>query len=292
MVLWAGVAARSTGPTSAGTTLPFPALRTVENALLTTAKDEFGGHANAFEAASSWDGGRLRESQIGVGAPHLACAEYGHGREAYFRLQSFLSPEAVRVVSHSEKHGACYFATASHIEANAIVEDKRHFGLATFLPFPSVLKLAPGLLEHGEGSPGADDGTTGTETWTRTGQLRARHGKAMRMPNVEGLSVELTPGILPAHSVEGDSFISNLLRDLMSETIDLHSTNFWSDPAVVHGEHQIAPQGALQVENWNRASTLVHELSEAAGTVPGDICSWGSVTVHHAGDDVLLISGV
>ncbi|CAN0427660.1 unnamed protein product, partial [Hapterophycus canaliculatus] len=237
------------------------------------------------EAALNWNRGRLRESQSEVGAPHFACAKYGHGREAYSRLESFLSPEAVRVVSHSKDNGACYLATASHAQAAAISENKEQSGLTSFSPFPSALKLSPGLLEHGATIPGDEEGGTGL------GRLGARHGKSMRLANVAGLTLELSPGTLPSGSDQAASFIRDLLGDLMSESIDLHSTNFWSDPAMIDGKHLFTPEGALRRENWGRAATVVHELSQEAGRGPGDICSWDSVAAHHVGDDLLLIKG-
>ncbi|CAN0457451.1 unnamed protein product, partial [Ectocarpus fasciculatus] len=96
----------------------------------------------------------------------------------------------------------------------------------------------------------------------------------MRMPNVEGLSVELTPGTLPARSAEAASFINDILGDLMSTSVDLHSTNVWSDPRMAAGEHLSSPAGAVRANDWSKAASVVHELSEAAGTSPGDICSW------------------
>ncbi|CAM9748204.1 unnamed protein product, partial [Ectocarpus sp. 6 AP-2014] len=57
---WAGASA---GWSSPGKSLPYPSLGLVENALSTTAKDDFNGHAGAFEAAATWSGERLRHSQ-------------------------------------------------------------------------------------------------------------------------------------------------------------------------------------------------------------------------------------
>ncbi|CAB1119094.1 unnamed protein product [Ectocarpus sp. CCAP 1310/34] len=265
-----------------------PALDLVENALLTTAKDDFDGHAGAFEAAATWSGERLRHSQDEARAPHLACARYGNGHEASSRLKQFLSPDAVQVVSHSEDHGACFFASASHAQAAAIVEDQEQFGLENFSPFPSPLKLAPGLVDHSESHDEAEEEAR-TSGLTR---LRARHGARMRKPNVEGLSVELTPGTLAARSSEAKSFINGMLGDLMSASVDLHSTNFWSDPGMDDAaEHLSSPAGAARARDWKQAARVVHELSEAAGTSPGDICSWNRIFVHHAGDDSLLVSG-
>ncbi|CAB1107200.1 unnamed protein product [Ectocarpus sp. CCAP 1310/34] len=263
-----------------------PSLELVENGLATTAKDDFNGHARAFEAAATWNGERLRRSQDGTRAPHLCCAEYGHGRETFSRLKQFLSPDAVRVVSHSEDHGACFLATASHAQASAIMEDQEQFGLESFSPFPSALKLAPGLVDHSESREVEGEPSSGQD------RLGARHGGTMRMSNVEGLNVKLTPDTLPARSAGAESFIIDLLGDLMSASVDLHSTNFWSDPVMAGGEHLSSHGGAVRARDWSKAASVVHELSEAAGTSPGDICSWDEVALIQAGDDSLLVTGL
>ena len=277
----ASSAAWTSASSATRSSAPHPSLRVVENALLTTAKDDFAGRTKAFEAVTAWDEERLRASKNHPDhprrAPHLCCTDYKHGREAYSLLQDLLSPWAVRPVAHSEEHGACYFATASHDDAAAIKENLEQFRLKSFAPFPSALKVAPGLLEHGH-SNGAS-------------RLRARHGAMMRKDNAEGLTVELAPGTLPANSWEANVFIQGLMDDLMSESLDLHTTNFWSDPAMAEGEHLATPEGAARGQDWSRAAAVVHGLSEAASTSPGDICSWTSVRVHHAGDDLLLVSG-
>ena len=113
----------------------------------------------------------------------------------------------------------------------------------------------------------------------------------MRMSNVNGLDVELSPGTLSAHSTQADTFIGQLLDDLMSESINLHAANVWSDPAAANGEHLTTPAGALREKEWGMAATLVHELSVSGRTTPGDICSWGSISIHQAGSDLLLVSG-
>ncbi|CAM9635784.1 unnamed protein product [Ectocarpus sp. 4 AP-2014] len=263
-----------------------PSLELVENGLATTAKDDFNGHAEAFEAAVVWNGERLRHSQDETRAPHLCCAEYGQGRQTFSRLKQLLSPEAVRVVSHSEDHGACFLATASHAQAFAIMEDQEQFGLESFSPFPSALKLAPGLVDHSESRDVEEEPRSVQD------RLGARHGGTMRMSNVEGLNVKLTPDTLPARSAGAESFISNLLRDLMSASVDLHSTNFWSDPGMAGGEHLSSEGGAIRARDWSKAASVVHELSEAAGTSPGDICSWDEVALLQAGDDSLMVTGL
>ena len=265
---------------SSADSLPCPSMSVVENALITTAKDSFNGHAKSFEAAAQWSGERLRASQGGARAPHLACAAYNRGHEAISHLQRYLSPEAVRPVAHSSAHGACFFVTASHAEAQELSTNPQ-FGLASIAPFPSPLKVAPGvlLIEHGD------------STQSTAGGLATIHGRSMRMKNVQGLNVELSPGTLRAHSTEADAFIAQLLSDLMSESIDLHSNNVWSDPSVANDEHLTTPGGALREREWSLAATLVNELSVAERTTPGDICSWDAISMHHAANDLLLVSG-
>ena len=111
------------------------------------------------------------------------------------------------------------------------------------------------------------------------------------MDSVQGLMVELSPGTLPARSFEANTFIGDLLGGLMSESVDLHAGNFWSDPSMLGGEHLARPEGALRGREWSRAATVVHKLSAMAEATPGDVCSWGNIDVHHASDDVLLVSG-
>ncbi len=262
---------------SAASSLPYPSLRIVEGAMLSTAHEDFDGHALAFETAAKWDEDRLRASSQEVRAPHLACTGYGRSRENLSRLQGLLSSEAVRPLSHSTEYGSCFLATASHAQVGAIAATHDRLGLESLAPFPSVLKLAPGLLEHPQS--------------VRTGRLSARHGRSMRMDSVEGLTVELSPGTLPKHSSEANVFLENLLEDLTSKSLDLHTSFLWSDPTL-SGEHLTTPGGNVRGHEWSKAATLVHELSKSGKTSPGDICSWDSVSVHHAADDVLLLTGV
>ena len=251
---------------------------------MTTAKDAFNGHTKGFQAAAQWDGERLRASRSSARAAHLVCAEHSRGREAISRLERFLSPEAVRPVAHSSAHGACFFVTASHAEARAL-SDNTQLGLLSIAPFPSALKVAPGVLEHG------DDDDSHEQASQSQGGLATTHGRSMRMRNVEGLNVELSPGTLPARTPKAGAFIAQLLSDLMSESIDLHTANIWSDPGVTNGEHLTTPGGAVREKEWSMAAALVNELSVSARTTPGDICSWDSISVHHAANDLLLVSG-
>ena len=265
------------------TSLPYPLLGVVERSLLTTAQDSFDGHAKAFEAVAQWTGERLRTNEDNARAPHLACTEYGRGRETTFQLGQFLSPDAVRPVAHSSAHRtACFFVTASHAEARALSNNPQ-FGLTSISPFPSALKVAPDVLEHGVSPDRASQGP---------GRLTTTHGKSMRMDSVQGLDVELSPGTLPAHSSrQAEALIGQLLGGLMSESINLHAANAWSDPMAANGEHLTTQAGAVREREWSMAATLVHKLSFSGRTTPGDICSWGSISFHHASSDLLLVSG-
>ncbi|CAN0480083.1 unnamed protein product, partial [Laminaria digitata] len=269
-------------PWGSANSLPHPSLSVVERSLLTTAQDSFDGHAKGFETAAQWTGERLRASQDNARAPHLVCTEYSRRGEVISRLQEFLSPEAVRPVAHSSAQGACFFVTASHAEARALSDDLR-FGLTSISPFPSALKVAPGVLEHGVNS---DD-----QPGRGPVRLATTHGRSMRMGSVEGLDVELSPGMLPAHSPQAGVFIAELMDGLMSESLSLHAANVWSDPVVANGEHLTTPAGALREREWSKAATLVHELSVSERTIPGDVCSWDSIHIHHSANDLLVVSG-
>ena len=273
LLLAAGTwAAHALGPAS------YPPLSVLEGALLTTAQKDFGGHEPGYHTAAGWDKDRLRSGPKGVRAPHLVCADYGRGREAFALLRENLSQEAVIHVSHSREYGACFIATASHEQATTLSSDLERFRLSSIGPFPSALKLAPGLLDrHGESGP--------------VERLATVHGLSMRLDNVGGIEIQLTPGTLPQNSLSGQSFLHSFVEDLMSKSLDLHSMSVWSDPAVVGGEHLATDEGAFCAREWTRAAQVVHDLSSAVGTGPGDICSWQSISIHQAGDDVLLLSG-
>ena len=267
--------------------IPYPLLSLVEQTVVTTATLDFGGNEEAFEAATSWNEERLRASEDKRRAPHLACAEYDHGHEAISSLKGFLSPEAVKPVHHSSEHGACFVATASDAQAVELSTGRAGFALVSVGVFPSALKIAPGILEHGNSTS-----IRASEERNEPSRLTTTHGPSMQMDNVQGLIVELTPGVLPAHSIGAETFVSDLLEDLGSKSANLHSGNFWSDPAMVRGGHLTVPEGAVRGREWSRAATVVHELSAAADTTPGDICSWDGVGMHHAANDVLLVSGM
>lgn len=114
----------------------------------------------------------------------------------------------------------------------------------------------------------------------------------LKTSNVFGLSLALSPGLLPVHDVSSRNaeFISSLQESLMSGSIDLHAANFWSDPDMV-ADHQARPEGSLRAREWRRAAHVVHQLSSTEGPGSGDICSWGDLDIHHADDGHILVTG-
>ena len=260
-----------------------PSLQQVNQVLITTSREDFDGDDAAFRAATAWHGERLRAHPTRK-APHLACAEYSGGRLALTKLGELLSENALRRVSNHREHGTCFFATASLSQATTVSEDLEGYGLTSFSPVPSALKLAPGLLNH-EGLVPADAAREESEQ-----RLTTTHGSRMRFENVAGLDVALSPGVLPAHDARAGAFVSDLREALMSASLDLHTNSFWSDSAVLE-DRSVGPAAALRGREWRRAAAVVHELSAEGGPTPGDVCSWGDVQVHHAGNDLLLIKG-
>lgn len=261
------------GSSACATSLP--PLGMIQETMLTTARQEFDGEQQ-LTAASAWTAERLRGSED-IRAPHLACTDYGRRREALSSLQESLGPDALRPVSSTKAHGACFIATASHIEAEALLSQDKDFKVfSAFAPFPSVLKLAPGLLDH--------DCSSGGASGCSAGRLSTTHGVSMRMDSVHGLMVELSPG------TSGEPLTGDLIESLNAPDLDLHASSFWSDVALAGGEHLKSAGGELRGREWSRAADVVHELCTSGETSPSDICSWGDLEVHAAGD-VLLVSG-
>lgn len=251
--------------------------------MITTVKEDFDSD-DALEAASAWYQDRLLENRSRK-APYLACAEYAEGRQAMKELERLLSTAALRRVSNHKAHGTCFLVTALWSEAESLSQDLGSFRLTSFGPVPSSLKLAPGLLNH-EGLTPKDDG--------ERERLMTTHGKRMRFGNVAGLEVALSPGVLPAHDAGADGFISELVEDLMSSSMDLYANNFWSDPAMSERDgagYLVGPASVSRGREWRRAADVVHELSTDGSQTPGDICSWGDTVFHHAGSDILMVKG-
>lgn len=268
-------------------------LAVVEEVLVTTAKEDFGGREAAYQSAVKWQN-RLLSQQTGQGqqpAPYLACFEYGDAREAMDSLERLL-PEAasIRRASLREQHGACFLVTLESPAVAAALAGRLHQDLRQFDPFPSALKLAPGLLNHNNGLTFGGDDPDALQD-----RLSTKHGARMRGDSVAGIVLELSPGVLPAHDPRAGSFISDLKAGLLvSTSMDLQGNNFWSDPTMLlDGEngHQAHPAGALRAREWGRAAGVLHALSADGGTTPGDVCSWGGIQMHHSWDDVLHVTG-
>lgn len=274
-------------------------LSVVEGVLTTTAAEDFNGHERAFAAAANWDGRRLSDS--GCAGPHLACASYDKGKQALSSLEKALSSlsSSVRVVSHSREHGSCFVATAWPAHAAFLSSNLEKHHLESFGVFPSLLKLAPGLLEFAQDGDNSGEALLAKEGSPPSKTLSTIHGTTVRMENVGGLNLELSPGLLPAHDVSAVVFIDKLLGELTATSLNLHAINFWSDPKMLQGdnkEHLEHAAGALRAREWTRAADVVHKLAVAEGKegslAPGDICSWDGLRVHHAENDILMITGV
>lgn len=318
-----------------------PPLEFVEKALLTVAREEFGGSQAEYESAGNWTRKRLAvaaadavnddnrpTSSTSPAAPYIGCSDYGQvAREAASRLaQDYVSshPAPVRMLTPDRKRRlSCFVATATAEEALVIeAEGLENIGLTSFGPFPTVLKIAPGLLQMDRlvvDVPG-DDGdelseaarTTASHKGGPMRRLTTTHGHIARMENMEGLELVLSPGVVSGHSDTttqfraAQSFSERLMEDLMSSTLDLHASNYWSDRETnaKSGERDVrrasSPASALRVREWTRAADVVHGLSSSADELgsgggritPGDVCSWESVRFHHpAGGDSFILTG-
>lgn len=202
------------------------------------------------------------------------------------------------MVSRDREHGSsCFVATATSEQALAIeAEGLGNVGLTSFGPFPTVLKIAPGLLDidqeddSGDGLS-EDAAASGSHRMGSMRRLTAIHGDIARMKNVGGLTVQLSPGVLSA-SVDFsavETLTLQLLDGLLASTLDLHAINYWSDHSMT------SPQAnALRARECSRAADVIHGLSSSAehgGLTPGDVCAWDSLSIHHTGDDNLLLTG-
>ena len=148
--------------------------------MLTTAGVDFDAD-RGVEASSSWTG----ETDFALHT-HLACAEYGRRREALSSLQESLGPGAVRPVSSTPSHGACFIVTASHDTANDVSKDWDRLELLWRLPECHEAR-AWAACEH------SDCHSTGGSDCS-AGRLSTTHGLPMRQGSVHGLMVELSPG--------------------------------------------------------------------------------------------------
>lgn len=259
---------------------PFPTpLRLLEEVYVSTAKEDFNGHSDVFDDAVAWHRDRLFQS--GSSGAHVACARDGDVLQARSILGKVLSPASVRALSNHKDHGTCFLVTASAVEAATFSKNPKEHGLSLFFLLPSVLKLAPGLLDHG-----SDD-----QAVAEMKRLQTAFGDRIRKTNnVHGLSLTLSPGILPTNYASSGQFMSSLQESFMSGSMDLHSANYWSNPDMIYS-HQTQPEGSLRAREWTRAAHVVHQLSSAKRVSPGDICSWDDLIFHHPSDDHLILTG-
>ena len=273
-----------------GNSLP---LALVEQLLSTTAQEDFGGRENVYEAAVEWSRNRFFHKNINnnrpgttgedYGAPYIVCSN--SPRETLVRLESSLSPASVRKLAVGAEFGACFLATAPSPDvAAAVHEELSGCDLATYVMiYPSALKLAPGLLDHSLAHT--------TSSYDSGAQLATKHGAKMRIDNVGGLTMELSPGLLPARDQRDEAYMSGLWDDLLSTSINIWAANFWSDPAMSGGKHLNTVEGSLMRREWVRAADLVHEPSKARRRSPGSACGWDNIKMHQAGDDTIILTG-
>lgn len=264
--------------TAAGAHAKTP-LKLLESVHLSTVGEDFRGDSAAFSHAIAWHENHLYRSRS-PGA-HIACAEYGSSLPARSRLVELLAVGCVRPLSNHKEHGACFIVTASPEQAAELRETPAAYGLRLFFPLPSVAKVAPGLLDHGNSD--AKD----------LERLQTTYGDRVRITNnVHGLSLGLSPGVLPSQDVGSvHQWTSNLRSRLMSDSVNLHAANFWSDPAMLEF-HEASPEGALRAREWTRAADVVHQLSSKDGPSPAQICSWHGIGIHHISDDHVIITGM
>lgn len=350
--------------------VPHTPLSKIDSLLLTTAGEDFDGRPDAYAASANWHHERLRRSNAGskidfgtkttrgvagddesmlLGgnsqakdgsskydryelsqAPYLACSNYQHGKQALLHMRNYLGAQSVRTAAHSTTHGTCFLVSATLSEADAIMADLGSFGLETFGPFPSVVKISPGLLNHGqssstiphdEGGRFDSEGQHGPHQDQLKGQEKQRlsttHGFSFEDANVEGLNIELTPGIIHGLTHLGSQtgetgdkdgvreFLGQLRKGLMSKSLDMHGASFWSDKEMLEGSdgHLASSTSALRAQQWTRAADLVHsrvsqrEAVEVEGqdktgqTSPAEVCGWERLLFIHTSDDLLLVTG-
>lgn len=204
----------------------YPSLDLVQSILRTTAQQDFADHHGAYAAAHDWQRQRLLNNNINnnKAAPYLACAEYGQGLEARASLEQEFGPSSVHTVSHSATHGACFVATAVPSAAEALLQNPSRFRLKAAGPFLSVLKIAPGLLDHGAAAASDnndlhnDGGDEESEKMFEGKHvlLRTKHGNTVALDGVRGLSVKLSPGTAMTRQPERLELASNWHSGLMS----------------------------------------------------------------------------
>ena len=252
-------------------------LEKIRKITLSSASTDFAAeNSDGYDAASKWYGERLRRDAAGDSrAPYIVCAEYNDGRQALNSLETTFGKSAIHCVSNSETDGSCFIVTASSSAATDMLSAPESFSLLSAGPFLPSMKLASSLLDHG------------SDVSDRPERLRSTYGEHVSPGNIRGLSVRLSPSILPANAVESIArdFVRGWHGDLM-QTVSVQGTSYWSDPGM---DRIVLDQ--TRVREWSRAATVVDDLASKQGRRVGEICKLGKLRMHHAGDDVLLVEG-
>ncbi|CAM9331359.1 unnamed protein product [Scytosiphon promiscuus] len=254
--------------------------------MTSSASDDFAGSQAAYAAGCDWHSQRLLAQ--GSRAPYIVCADYREGRKALTSLENTFSASAVQRVANSEADGSCFIVTASPAAGTALIDAPETFSLRSAAPFLPSLKLTSGLLDHrldGSSHRAAADTPDGAD---RPERLHSTYGESISLENVRGLSLKLSPGVLP---VAGDSrapeFVRNLHADLMSESVLMRTASLWSDPGADR-----SAQDESRVREWSRAAAVVDGLASEHGRPVGEICKLGGLRMHHVGDDHLVVEGL
>ena len=274
---------RAATATCAGFTLLLPApllavdLEKIQKITVSSASTDFAaGFSAGYEVASKWYGERLRRDIPGESkAPYLVCAEYSDGREALNALETNFGGSALHRVSNSETDGSCFIVTVSPSAATDMISAPETFSLLSAGPILPSLKLASGLVDHG------------SDVSDSSGRLRSTYGERVSPDNVRGLSVRLSPGILPLKI--GESFAGDFIhgwRESLMQTGSVRSMSFWSDPDV---DRSVLDK--TRVREWSRAATVVDDLASKHSRSVGEICKLDNLRMHHVGDDLLLVEG-
>lgn len=266
-------------PSSGSTHRPSRQLELIKAIAVSTAEQDFLEHDRLFAAALNWDNRKSLEEGGRTGS-YLACADYGKGREALSELGNILDAQSVHRLSNSPSQGTCFLVGAStdkaatiskHLESNQLLNE--------FFRWPSVLKLAPGLLDH-EAEPFG------------SARLATTYGHRMLRLNVLGLEVELSPGFLQGLE-SPSSFLRRLRRSLMSKSLNLHTASFWADSGEfdsIKGYQHSTPGVGKRARDWIKAADMVHHVASKDGLAlaPGDVCSWNNLMLHQSSGTLIL----
>lgn len=259
-----------------------PSLDVVDAVLNSEAAREFGGDGNVYHGAAEWE--RKRLLALGRAGPHLGCAAYGDGGKALSELRSALGDASIHRVSNSRERGTCFIVRATASDAALISLDLAYYGLDAFGILPSALKLSPGLLDFS-----GDDGAS----YNYEGGLAATYGRSMHAENVGGLEVQLVSEALPSPQIASTAIAPDVIDDLVSASVELHSLNFWSDEKA-RSSKDGNPVDLSRARTWTRAASLVHQLiisGDEEGLTPARICSWDSLRVLHGNGHSLFVLG-